>query len=121
MTLLITDSGGNNNVTEDFPIHPLNGNIVVAPFVAQTQTKGGVFLPEMSHMYENGTKRHRETTVLAVGPGTLLPDNTRLPMSVKPGDRVLVNAEGGVTYYREGEEFATIMPERAVVAVVDAS
>lgn len=100
-----------------FPIRPLRDTVILAPVVLQDETKGGVILPQMAALWD-GSKRHREAEVLAVGPGQRLPDNTTLPMSVQVGDTVLFDAAAGVEYNREGKVFCTLVPERAVVAVV---
>lgn len=50
----------------------------------EAKTASGIFLPESS------VKEQNEAKVLAVGPGGLDKNGNRIPMSVAPGDKVLI-------------------------------
>ena len=58
--------------------------VLVQRIKAETKTAGGIFLPESS------VKELNEAKVLAVGPGALSKDGSRVPMGVAQGDRVLI-------------------------------
>ena len=79
---------------------PLLDRVLVQRVKAETKTAGGIFLPESSQKELNQAK------VLAVGPGGLNKDGTRLPMSVKEGDSVLVPPYGGSMVKVGDEEFS---------------
>lgn len=63
---------------------PLLDRVLVQRIKAETKTAGGIFLPESS------VKELNEAKVLAVGPGALSKEGTRVPMGVAQGDRVLI-------------------------------
>lgn len=90
----------------------LSDNLLVEEEEAQESTLSGVFLPQLR------TFRQREGTVLAVGPGRLLPDHSRLAMSAKVGDRVIYDATAGVVITKDGLKEFVVLSERAVVAVI---
>lgn len=78
---------------------PLLDRVLVQRIKAQTQTAGGIFLPESS------VKELNEARVLAVGPGGLDKEGKTVKPSVQAGDRVLIpqvcldmksQCEGGV-------------------------
>ena len=54
-------------------------NVLVMP-LPREEKQGSIFIPE------NADASHIKYRVLAVGPGKLLPNGTRIPMDVKPGD-----------------------------------
>ena len=58
--------------------------VLVQRIKAQTQTAGGIFLPESS------VKELNEARVLAVGPGGLDKEGKTVKPSVKAGDKVLI-------------------------------
>lgn len=63
-------------------IRPLGEWVVIQPDKAETQTAGGLHLPQTAK------KRTRRATVMAVGPGKMLECGTRAPQEVSVGDRV---------------------------------
>ena len=63
---------------------PLLDRVLVQRIKAQTQTAGGIFLPESS------VKELNEARVLAVGPGGLDKEGKNVKPSVKAGDKVLI-------------------------------
>ncbi|KAI0541228.1 GroES-like protein [Xylaria digitata] len=78
---------------------PLLDRVLVQRIKAETKTAGGIFLPESS------VKELNEAKVLAVGPGALSKDGTRVPMGVAQGDRVLIPQFGGSPLKVGDEEF----------------
>lgn len=65
-------------------IRPLNDKVVVKPLKQEEITKGGIVLPDTAR-----EEKPEQGEVMAVGPGKLLENGQRSPMSVKAGDRVL--------------------------------
>jgi chaperonin GroES len=72
--------------------------VLIRRVAAVTQTKSGIFLA----VDESQTKSN-EGEVLAVGPGALTREGSRIPVSVKEGDKVLLPEYGG-TKLKLGEE-----------------
>ena len=58
--------------------------MLVQKIKPETKTASGIYLPESS------VKDINQGTVLAVGPGALDKNGNKIPMSVKPGDKVLI-------------------------------
>jgi len=64
-------------------LKPLNDHLIVKPQKGDEKSAGGIILPNMS-------KEKPETgEVVAVGPGKLLDNGQRAPMSVNPGDKIV--------------------------------
>jgi len=70
-------------------LRPIGDKVVVEVFEEEEKTAGGIFLPDTAK------KKPQEGRVVAVGPGRVLQDGTRAPMSVKVGDRVIFSKYGG--------------------------
>uniref|UniRef100_A0A183IGT7 10 kDa heat shock protein, mitochondrial n=1 Tax=Soboliphyme baturini TaxID=241478 RepID=A0A183IGT7_9BILA len=68
---------------------PLFDRVLVEKFAPETKTKGGIMLPEKSQ------GKVLEATVVATGEGARDESGKRLPMTIKPGDRVLLPEYGG--------------------------
>ncbi len=61
-------------------------------------TKGGIVLPDTAK------EKPQEGEVLAVGPGRLSEDGTRIAMDVKVGDIVIYARYGGTEYKVDDKE-----------------
>ncbi len=68
---------------------PLGDRLVVRRDPAKEASEGGIILPDTAQ------NKPQVGYVVSVGPGRLLDTGGRLPMDVKPGDRVLWPAYGG--------------------------
>jgi len=91
-------------------IKPLADRIVVKALTAEETTKGGIVLPDTAK------EKPQEGEVIAVGPGRLLDNGTRVAPEVKVGDRVIFAKYSGTEVKIEGEEYL-IMREGDVLAV----
>ncbi|CAK48288.1 uncharacterized protein An11g00550 [Aspergillus niger] len=80
---------------------PLLDRVLVQRVKPEAKTASGIFLPESS------VKEQNEAKVLAVGPGVFDKNGQRLPMSVAPGDRVLIPQFGG-SAVKVGEDEYTL-------------
>jgi chaperonin GroES len=63
-------------------VRPLNDWLVVRADPDAKETEAGIIMAGMRDIHKKGT-------VLAVGPGRISRKGVRLPMEVKPGERVL--------------------------------
>ena len=72
-------------------------------------TKGGIFLPDTAK------EKPQEGEVLAVGPGRLSDDGTRLAMDVSAGD-IVIYAKYGGTEIKIEEEDLVILRESDILA-----
>jgi chaperonin GroES len=91
-------------------LRPIGDKVVVQVLEEEEKTAGGIFLPDTAK------KKPQEGRVVAVGPGRVLQDGTRAPMSVKVGDRVIFSKYGGNEVEVDGEEY-TILDEDQIYAV----
>ena|SRR3989338_10224112 len=65
-------------------LRPLGDHILVDPHKEDAKTKGGIIIPDTADK-----EKPEQGTVLAIGPGKMTDTGTRLPMSVKVGDKVM--------------------------------
>lgn len=93
-------------------VRPLHDKILVERDEAETVTSAGIYLPESS------TEKPQFATVIAVGEGTLNDSGDRIPLDVKPGDRIILSKWGGTELKLDGEEYL-IINSSDVLAIVD--
>ena len=93
-------------------IQPLSDRVVVKALDdAEQQTKGGLYIPDTAK------EKPSQGEVVAVGPGKISDEGTRLEMDVKVGDRVLYGKYSGTDVTVDGEELL-ILRESDVLAVI---
>jgi chaperonin GroES len=86
--------------------------VVVKPLPSEEKTKGGIVLPETAK------EKPQEGEVVAVGPGRLLENGTRVPIDLKVGDRVLFSKYAGNEVKIDDEEYL-IMREADILGVIE--
>lgn len=64
-------------------IRPTGDHVVIAPIEENETTASGIILPDTAK------EKPERGTVLAVGPGRVLPSGERAPMDVAVGNRVI--------------------------------
>ncbi len=90
-------------------IEPLGDRVVVRPTPKEEMSKGGVILPDTVK------EKPQEGEVIAVGPGRLSEDGTRIAMDVKLGDRVIYARYAGTELKLDDEELI-ILRESDILA-----
>ncbi len=90
-------------------LEPLADRLVVKAIQKEEVTKGGIVLPDTAK------EKPQEGEVLAVGPGRVSDDGTRVAMDVKVGDIVIYAKYGGTEIKLDGEELI-ILRESDVLA-----
>ena len=68
---------------------PLGDRIVLVRDAAEDKTAGGIVLPD------SAKDKPQRGTVLAVGDGHVKSDGTKLPLTLKAGDKVLFSSYAG--------------------------
>ena len=91
-------------------IRPLQDRIVVKRLEGESQTKGGIIIPDTAK------EKPIEGEVVAVGNGKVLEDGTVKKLDVKVGDTVLFGKYSGTEIKIDGEEHVLIR-EDDVLAV----
>ena len=93
-------------------IKPLFDNVLVKPLKAETQTAGGIYLPE------NVKEKPQVGEVMAIGTG-LYDDNGKLiPVVVKIGQKVMFTKWGG-NEVKVGNEEWKLVKQTDILAIVE--
>jgi chaperonin GroES len=90
-------------------IEPLGDRVVLKPIPREEMSKGGVILPDTVK------EKPQEGEVIAVGPGRLSEDGTRIAMELKRGDRVIYARYAGTELKLDDEELV-ILRESDILA-----
>jgi chaperonin GroES len=83
-------------------LKPINDRIVVKAVTAETQTAGGILLPDSAQ------EKPQEAEVVAVGTGKILDNGKVVPLEVKPGDIVIYAKYGGTEVKVGGAEYVIL-------------
>ena len=92
-------------------IRPLGDRVLVKAVERAEQTKSGIFLPDTVQ------EKPQEAVVVAVGNGKLLDNGTRIPIDLKPGDKILYSKYAGTEIKQDDQEYL-ILRESDILAVI---
>ena len=92
-------------------LQPLGERVIVEPSEQESTTKGGIFLPDTAK------EKPQEGEVVAVGPGRVTDDGTRVAMELSAGDKVIYSKYAG-TEYKDGDDEYLILRESDVLAKI---
>ncbi|GAA2105235.1 MULTISPECIES: co-chaperone GroES [Brevibacterium] len=92
-------------------IKPLEDRIVIRQVEAEQTTASGLVIPDTAK------EKPQEGEVVAVGPGRVADNGSRIPLDVKEGDKVVYSKYGGTELKYGGEEFL-VLSARDVLAVI---
>lgn len=92
-------------------VKPLSDRVVVKPLDEAEQMRGGLYIPDTAK------EKPSQGEIVAVGPGKLSDDGTRLELDVTVGDKVLYGKYSGTDVTLEGEEYL-ILRESDILAIV---
>ena len=90
---------------------PLQDRVVVQRIEEEQKTKSGIIIPDTAK------EKPQEGLVIAVGPGKVTENGTRVTPGVKAGDRILFGKYSGTEIKVEGEEHL-ILREDDILAVL---
>jgi chaperonin GroES len=91
---------------------PMHDRILVKRLEQEEKTKGGIIIPDTAK--EKPTRGE----IVAVGPGKFADNGKRIPMNVKPGDKVLFNKYAGSEVKFDDEE-NIVMREDDILALIE--
>ncbi len=94
-------------------IKPLSDHILIEPTKEEEKTKTGILLPETVEKERPG-----EGKVIAVGPGRITEEGKLIPVSVKPGQKVLFKKYGPDEIKVDDKEYL-IAKEEDILAVIE--
>ena len=95
----------------DVQVKPLADRVVVKPLEEAEQMRGGLYIPDTAK------EKPSQGEIVAVGPGKLSEEGTRLELDVKVGDKVLYGKYSGTDVTLAGEEYL-ILRESDILAIV---
>ena len=79
----------------------------------EEKTRGGIFLPDTA-----SKEKSEQGMVIAVGPGRTTPEGKMIPMTVKPGQKVIFTKYGPNEIKIENKEYL-IASEGDILAVIE--
>ncbi|KAJ8938991.1 hypothetical protein NQ318_015556 [Aromia moschata] len=91
-------------------VSPLFNRVLIRRHEPATQTAGGIVLPE------NTKERVLRGTVVAVGPGARNDAGHQVPMTVRPGDEVILPDYGGTRIHLDDEQQLYMFRESDILA-----
>ena len=93
-------------------VKPLGDRVLIKRVEPEETKKGGIIIPDTAK------EKPMEGKVIAVGTGKVAEDGKLQPLTVKPGERVLVGKYSGTEIKIEGEDLV-ILKEDDVLGVID--
>lgn len=93
-------------------VKPLGDRVLLKRVETKEEVRGGIIIPDTAK------EKPQEAEVVAVGDGKLDDDGKRIPMTVKPEDRVLIGKYSGQDIKIDDEEY-TIVREDEIYAIVE--
>lgn len=98
-------------MTSKLNITPLFDNVLIKPLKAESQTAGGIYLPE------NVKEKPQVGEIMAVGTGIHDEHGKLVPMIVKIGQKVLYKKWGG-DEYKVGNEEWKLVRQTDILAII---
>lgn len=93
-------------------IKPLQDRVLVKRIEAEEKTASGIIIPDTAK------EKPQEGEVIAVGPGKILDNGTKVELTVKAGDRVLFSKYAGTDVKIDGVEYL-IMREDDILGIIE--
>lgn len=94
-------------------IKPLSDYILIEPIKEEEKTKSGILLPETAEK-----ERPEQGRIIATGPGRRTEDGKIIPVSVKPGQKVLFTKYGPNEIKVDDKEYL-IAKEEDILAILE--
>ena len=94
-------------------IKPLSDHILIEPIKEEEKTKTGILLPETAEK-----EKPEQGKVIAVGPGKRTEKGEIIPISVKPGQKVLFTKYGPNEIKVDNKEYL-IAKEEDILAIIE--
>ncbi len=91
-------------------LKPLGDRVVVKVLEVEEKTASGIVLPDQAK------EKPQQGEVMAVGPGKVLDNGTRLEPEVKVGDKIIFSRFAGTDVKAEGEDYL-ILRQDDILAV----
>ena len=92
-------------------LKPIGDRVIVQRLGSAEKSKGGLYLPDSAQ------EKPQEGKVIAVGSGKVLKDGKVVPLTVKPGDRILFGKYSGSEIKVDEKEFV-FLNEDDILAII---
>jgi chaperonin GroES len=92
-------------------VKPLADRIIILPLEAEQKTAGGIIIPDAAK------EKPQKGEVVAVGPGKVADNGSKIELTLKKGDKVLYGKYSGTEVSIDGKDYL-IMKESDVLAVI---
>ena len=92
-------------------IKPLQDRVIIKRLEEEQKTVGGIIIPDTAK------EKPQQGKIMAVGPGKVMDNGTRLEMTVKDGDTVLFGKYSGSEVKIDGDE-VLIMREDDILGII---
>jgi chaperonin GroES len=96
---------------ESMNLQPLHDRIIVKAAKPEEITKGGIIIPDTVK------EKPMQGEIIAIGSGKITEEGKVLPLTLKPGDKVLYGKYSGTEVTIDGDEFL-MMREADVFAII---
>ena len=93
-------------------LKPLKDRVLVKRLESEEKTAGGLYIPDTAK------EKPSKGQVVAVGPGKIAENGSRVAMAVKKGDEVLFNKYAGTEIKLDGVDHL-VMREEDILAIID--
>jgi chaperonin GroES len=93
-------------------VRPLHDRVLVKRVQEETKTAGGIIIPD------SAKEKPVEGVVVAVGPGKVLDNGTKITLTVKAGNRILFSKYAG-TEVKISNEDHLIMREDDILGILE--
>jgi chaperonin GroES len=93
-------------------LRPLHDRVLVKRLEEGEQRRGGIIIPD------SAKEKPQQAEVKAVGSGKLLESGERVPVDLKPGDRILFGKYSGAEIKVDGDELL-ILKEDEILGVLE--
>ncbi|HXG31965.1 MAG TPA: co-chaperone GroES [Bryobacteraceae bacterium] len=94
-------------------IRPLHDRVLVRRLEEAESVRGGIVIPDTAK------EKPQQGEVIAVGNGKLLETGERVPLDVKPGDRILFGKYAGSDVKIDGEEYLILREDEILGVLAD--
>ena len=91
-------------------LKPLGDRVVIRVLEQEEKTASGIFLPDTAK------EKPSQGEVVAVGPGKVQDNGSRVALDVKVGDKIIFSKYAGTEVKYEGTEYL-IVSERDILAM----
>ncbi len=91
---------------------PLGERVIIKMLEKEETTASGIVLPDTAK------EKPQEGEVVAVGPGRLLENGSRVALEVKVGDKVIYSKYSGTEVKKDGVEYLILNGERDILAIL---